>query len=143
MPPIRRATASDAPACAQIVGAWLGATPLITHPPSIADLESGLAAGIPAYQVWVIGDPVAGYLSFCPNEALIRGFYTGVQGRGLGKALLDHIKSGNSYLQLWTHAPNTRAHGFYQREGFTFTGARRAGNDGLDELQMEWGTRTP
>jgi GNAT superfamily N-acetyltransferase len=141
--PIRRAAAGDAPDCAQIIYDWLASTSWLTTPPSADMIAQSLASGIETYEVWVAGsetpgDPVAGYLSFGPDAALIRGFYVNSPGAGTGKALLDHIKQGKSTLQLWTHAPNTRAHDFYLREGFTFSGKSRAGTDGPEELHMLW-----
>ena len=135
---IRRATVEDAPACAAIVHRWLARTAWIVTPPTLAQLTGGLEAGIEAYQVWVAGDPVAGYLSFGPDEAMIRGFYTAAPGSGAGKQLLDHIKTGQARLQLWTHTPNTRAHAFYLREGFVFSGDERPGDDGPTERHMYW-----
>lgn len=138
MQPVRRATVDDAAACAGIVRSWLDATPWLSTPPSLQTVQESLVGGISMYDVWVAGDPVAGYLSFDPETQLIRGFYCGVSGRGTGKRLLDHVKTKARRLQLWTHAPNTRAHAFYLREGFHFSGDRREGSDGPDEVHMHW-----
>lgn len=42
------------------------------------------------------------------------------QGRGVGRALLDHAKAASGGdLQLWTFARNARARAFYEGAGFT------------------------
>jgi ribosomal protein S18 acetylase RimI-like enzyme len=56
----------------------------------------------------------------------------------LGKALLDYAKNGRTFLKLNSHAANTRAHAFYRREGFTQIGDPWLGDDGIDEITMEW-----
>lgn len=138
MTSIRRATIEDGPACARIVHGWVTSVPWLPAPPGLETLTGHLTKGIATQDIWVAGDPVAGYLSFGPNEALIRGFYTASPGSGVGKALLDHIKQGKDWLQLWTHAPNTRAHDFYLREGFVMSGQSRDGDDDLKEVHMTW-----
>lgn len=137
---LRRATPADAAACAAIVQGWLESTPWVETRLTMTQLIDGFKIGIPTYEVWVEEEnkSLNGYLSYGPSDQLIRGFYTARPGAGTGKRLLNHIKKGKSYLQLWTHAPNTRAHAFYQREGFTFTDDCRAGEDGPNEWHMSW-----
>lgn len=103
-----------------------------------AELTEMIAEAIPVREIYVTGEPVAAYLSFHPETALIAGLYVAQRGEGLGKALVDHVKSGRDHLQLWTHEPNTRAHDFYLREGFERSGATREGDDGQLEFQMIW-----
>jgi len=89
-------------------------------------------------EFWVIGDPVAGYLSFDREKDLIAGLYTAHPGSGAGKALVDAAKAGRRFVQLWTHEANTRAHRFYHREGFKTVARNPKGDDGIPELRMEW-----
>ncbi len=136
---IRRADLEDAPACAEIVDMWLTAATFIQAvPPSLDELIDGFRKGIPLFHIWVTGSPIEGYLSFDQDDALIRGFYTARPGSGVGKRLLDHVKTDRDWLQLWTHEPNRRAHTFYEREGFVFSGQTRDGDDGPLELHMTW-----
>lgn len=137
-PKIRRAVADDAAACARIVHGWVTATPWMPERFSEVELTGILADAIPQREVFVVGNPVQGYLSFHPETALIAGLYVEQRGAGLGKALIDHVKDGRDYLQLWTHAPNPKAHAFYVREGFEKTGETRDGDDGQAEFHMEW-----
>lgn len=135
----RRATPADAAACAAIVFDWLQATAWMPNRPDLAELTEMLAKGIPQREVWVIGDPVAGYLSLDPEAAQINGLYVAQTGQGLGKALLDRVRQGRDYLQLWTHWPNLAAHRFYHREGFvTVEQTAQGRGDGVPELRMEW-----
>lgn len=136
----RLASVSDAAACAAIVKAWLDGTGWIaTEQPSQDELTVMIAKGIPMREFWVIGDPVAGYLSFNEGESLIAGLYTAEPGSGAGKALVDRVKKGRDYLHLWTHEPNTAAHRFYRREGFEIVERKPEGRgDGVPELRMEW-----
>ena len=104
----------------------------------LAGLEEALTEGLPKREAYVIGDPVAGYLSMEAESNHIWGFYVADRGRGLGKALMDHVKVGRDYLQLNTHAANAAAHRFYEREGFRRIGGTWVGSDGIDEVRMEW-----
>lgn len=136
----RLASVSDATACAAIVRGWLdGVDWMKTAQPSLVDLTDMIADGIPRREFWVIGDPVAGYLSYNTDEQLIAGLYTANPGSGAGKALIDQVKEGRDYVQLWTHEPNTAAHRFYHREGFETVERKPEGRgDGVPELRMEW-----
>lgn len=135
---VRRAAATDARACAAIVDAWIEATPWMERSISRVELEDVLAKGLPLREAYVIGDPVAGYLSMDPEACHIWGFYVGLRGAGLGKALMDRAKEGRAFFSLNTHAANERAHRFYQREGFVQIGEAWDGDDGIKEIRMEW-----
>lgn len=51
---------------------------------------------------------------------------------------MDSVKERRDWVQLWSHAANTKAHAFYEREGFAIVGERAAGIDGIPEIRMEW-----
>ena len=131
---------ADAAACAAIVRGWLDATPWMPGGgPSLKELTEAIAEGIPKREFWVIGDPVAGYASVEAEIAHIHGLYTAQPGSGFGKALVDRVKEGRDFVQLWTHEPNTAAHRFYHREGFVTVERKAEGRgDGVPELRMEW-----
>ena len=138
---LRRADVADAPACARIVRGWLDGQAWMPEreKPTFDELTGIIAEGIPQREFWVIGAPVAGYLSFNVAENLIAGLYTSVPGSGYGKALLDRVKEGRDYVQLWTHEPNEAAQRFYHREGFATVERRAEGRgDGVPEIRMEW-----
>ncbi len=136
--PIRRAEAADVPVISRIVNDWIDRTawmPRVTEPEVI---EGFIAEALPEREIFLIGEPVEGYLSLNPETGLIGALYLDRPGRGLGKALLDRAKSGRGYLQLWTHEPNVAAQRFYRREGFEVVERNGQGDDGLPELRMEW-----
>lgn len=135
---IRRATADDAAACAAIVNDWIDATDWLPRSHSRAAIAKMIAAGIPLREFWVADDPIAGYLSFNTEASQIMGLYTAQPGDGIGKCLMDRVKEGRDWMQLWSHAANLRAHDFYRREGFVEVESRQAGVDGIPEIRMEW-----
>lgn len=107
--------------------------------PALDVLTQAIAEGIPEREFWVVGTPIAGYLSCKADEALIAGLYTAAPGSGYGKLLVDAVKAERAYVQLWTHEANSRAHRFYHREGFQTVERKPEGRgDGIPELRMEW-----
>jgi len=136
--PIRRATAEDAAPCAAILSAWIDGTDWMPRTISDADLVDALRTGLPLREAYVIGAPVLGYLSLDQTVSHIWGFYVGKPGQGLGRALLNRAKENRTFLQLNTHHANTSAHRFYKREGFIQVGDPWRGDDGIDEITMEW-----
>ena len=93
---------------------------------------------IPLRHVWVISQPINGYISYNPDLLQISALYVNKRGEGIGKITLDQIKSDHKYLQLWSHEFNNSAHKFYKREGFKFKSRKYRGSDGMPELQFEW-----
>ena len=93
---------------------------------------------IPLREVWVIGQPINGYISYNPDLLQISALYVIRRDEGIGKILLDQVKSYRKYLQLWSHEFNNSAHKFYKREGFQLKNRKDRGSDGIPELQFEW-----
>ena len=93
---------------------------------------------IPLREVWVIGQPINGYISYNPDLLQISALYVNKKGEGIGKILLDRIKSDHKHLYLWSHEFNNSAHKFYKREGFQLKNRKDRGSDGIPELQFEW-----
>ena len=60
------------------------------------------------------------------------------QSQGIGKVLLDHIKSKNDELILHVYSKNERAVKFYLREGFIIEDDKIDINTGESELVMKW-----
>lgn len=135
---LRPATATDAPACARIVNNWIDRTDWLPRVHTRESIEEMIVAGIPIREFWVAGDPVVGYLSLNTDASQIMGLYTMQPGKGTGKALMDRVKQGRTWLQLWSHSANVRAHRFYRREGFVEVGRKDKGADGIPEIRMEW-----
>ncbi len=135
---IRRIGAADAEACAGIVMRWMAGLDWMPSRDGRDVVETSLREGLPLREAWGIGEPLAGYISIDAEAAHIGGFYVDRPGHGLGRLLMERAKTGRDFLKLFTHAANTRAHGFYRREGFVQIGAAWMGDDGLEQITMEW-----
>ena len=139
---LRRASAEDAKACSKIVNDWIDGSGWLPRQHSREAIEDMIRSGIPLREFWVAGKPIQGYLSFNLSfnveESQVMGLYTALPGTGVGKALMDRVREGRDWVQLWSHAANTKAHAFYEREGFAIVGERAAGIDGIPEVRMEW-----
>jgi ribosomal protein S18 acetylase RimI-like enzyme len=69
--------------------------------------------------VAVEGSVILGVLSLYAPSAFVHSLYVEDRGRGIGKALLDHVdRLVDKPLTLKVQAANRRALAFYQREGF-------------------------
>jgi len=74
-----------------------------------------------AGEVWGAwtAERLTGFVAF--REGWIDHLYVapGDQARGVGSALLDIARRGQSAVRLWTFQRNAPARGFYERRGFT------------------------
>lgn len=61
-----------------------------------------------------------------------------VQGRGIGKALLDRAKDAHRRLTLNVYRKNERAAAFYAREGFSATEEGLDAATGEEERLLSW-----
>jgi ribosomal protein S18 acetylase RimI-like enzyme len=65
---------------------------------------------------------ILGLAGFYRPQTFLHSLYVDARGRGVGKALLDHVLSvADGPLSLKVQAPNRRAQAFYRREGFYCT----------------------
>lgn len=90
------------------------------------------------------------------EDSTIKGF-AGLQGdylaglfvsksarsKGIGKALLDYLKSCHEELTLHVYQENERALTFYVREGFTQRTSSVDDATGHAELEMVWTKKSP
>ena len=135
---LRRATKKDAENCAVIVENWISQTKEIPQRYSRENLVKIIAEAIPKREVWLVDTPVEGYISLNIQTFQVTGIYISNPGNGLGKKLLDKIKTDRKYLHLWSHTFNQRAHKFYIREGFKMIGKKEKGDDGIPEMHFKW-----
>lgn len=63
---------------------------------------------------------------------------SGARGGGIGKKLLDHVKSGRSRLTLRVYQKNAGAIRFYRREGFAVQEESVDESTGEPEYLMLW-----
>ena len=100
---LRRASIHDALACASIVDEWVEKTAKMPRLYDRDQLFSMIRSAIPTREVWVIGEPIEGYISYNPDLLQISALYLKFTGKGLGKMLLDQVKHQRKYLQLWIY----------------------------------------
>ena len=88
-----RATIDDASGCALIVDNWIAKTIEMTRLSDKHKLTEMIRDAIPLREVWVIGQPIKRYISYNPDLLQISALYVNKRGEGIGKILLDQIKS--------------------------------------------------
>jgi len=140
---IRKAMRDDIPDMAAIVVAWEKAMPWMPEGPTTDMIETAMDEVFDLRDIHVVSETppetIVGYMSVDPNTDKIGAIYLTVTGQGLGKALIDQAKQGRRFLWLQTHQPNTRAHRFYEREGFRVTGEIAPDAAGTPaQYRMEW-----
>ncbi|GAA6179619.1 hypothetical protein NBRC116594_10570 [Shimia sp. NS0008-38b] len=136
---VRRAVASDAPAMAQIVCDWEGATDWMPTIYSVEEIAGFIRDALPTREMWVFGAPIEGYLSYVPEINRVGGLYCKTPGSGVGRRLMDKVKAGRDFVWLRTHEPNLRAQKFYKREGFVEVSRHDAEPPNtVREIRMEW-----
>ena len=97
---LRRATIDDASACALIVDDWIEKTVEMLRLFDKHKLTQMIRNAITLREVWVIGQPIKGYISYNPDLLQISALYVNKKGEDIGKILLDRIKSDHKYLHL-------------------------------------------
>ena len=135
----RKAEARDATQVAKIMQDWMDATQWL---PDLHDLEETIGFAqrrlIGAYETYVFGDPVAGFISIEPDCA-VAALYVSDRNRGIGSALITHAKSLKPALSLWVFEANTDAIRFYERHGFKEVRRTAGDNDeGIPDILMAW-----
>ena len=134
----RRGSIDDASRCAVILNKWVGTTTWMPRLYSENALLKMIEEAIPFRELWVIGNPASAYVSFNKDLLQVVALYSDKPGKGYGKILLDKVKEGREYIQLWSHSANVSAHRFYQREGVKEATYKVNGDDGIPEIQFEW-----
>lgn len=148
---LRPATPEDLPAVAEVHirarDAAYPAMPRTLHPPHEA--HAWVAAwDLAAHDVWVAESPgqVAGYARF--DREWLEDLYVepGVQGTGIGSALLDLVKARRpAGFCLWVFESNEPARGFYRRHGLVdLERTDGAGNEEREpDIRMAWPGEEP
>lgn len=130
----------DAIACATIVNDWIDTRPWMPRVHTRRDVEAFYRDFVFARRrVWVVGDPVAGFMALDSGEGVVTALYVARTGQGLGRILLDHAKRGRDALDLWTFQANEGARRFYAREGFIEVRRTDGDNEeGLPDVLLRW-----
>ena len=72
---LRRATIDDASACALIVNDWIEKTVEMPRLFNKHKLTEMIRNAIPLREVWIIGQPINGYISYNPESLQISALY--------------------------------------------------------------------
>ena len=135
----RKAETSDAPRIAKIMQDWMDATEWL---PDLHNLEETIGFAerrlIGAYETYVWGEPIEGFISVEPDNA-VAALYVCDRNKGVGSGLLRHAKSLKPALSLWVFEANVDAIRFYKRHGFKEVRRTQGENDeGIPDILMEW-----
>lgn len=117
---IRRVRPEELPACADLYVRVLRET-FTWQPPERHRREDFLQAAR-SEEVYVAVDDghILGLAAFYRPQNFLHSLYVDERGRGIGKALLDHVSAvASGPISLKVQAPNKLAQLFYAREGFT------------------------
>jgi GNAT superfamily N-acetyltransferase len=131
---VRRARPDELEACADLYLRVLRTTFTWQPPERHRRGDFFRAAREEEIYVAVLGGRIVGVAGFYRPRNFLHSLYVDDRGRGIGKALLDHVDGlADGPLSLKVQAPNRRAQAFYAREGFTCVEhGRDAGSD------VEW-----
>ncbi len=133
---IRRARPEELGACADIYVAVLRETFTWQPPERHRHGDFFRAAREEEIYVAVEDGRILGLAAFYRPQNFLHSLYMSVRGRGLGKALLDHVRSvADGPVALKVQALNLRAQAFYAREGFICTERGRDLGSDVDWLR--------
>lgn len=123
---IRQATNADHP---QLLDIWLRSVRATHHFLKDSDIEALLPQlrdiYLPAVELWVAVDAEDSPLGFIGlNEHHVEMLFIepDLRGKGIGRALLDHVRSSRSQMSVDVNEQNPEAVGFYLHYGFVQTG---------------------
>ncbi|HEY8004862.1 MAG TPA: GNAT family N-acetyltransferase [Phenylobacterium sp.] len=116
---VRRARPDEIAACADLYVRVLRET-FTWLPPERHRRDDFLrAAQEEEIYVAVEAGRILGVAGFYRPQNFLHSLYVDARGRGVGKALLDHVRAlADGPLSLKVQSPNRRAQAFYRREGF-------------------------
>lgn len=116
---VRRARSDELGACADLYVRVLRET-FTWLPPGRHKRDDFLrAARDEEIYVAVDAGAIVGIAGFYRPQNFLHSLYVDARGRGVGKALLDHVSAvADGPVSLKVQLPNRRAQAFYAREGF-------------------------
>ncbi|MBS0362221.1 MAG: GNAT family N-acetyltransferase [Proteobacteria bacterium] len=134
---VRRAWSEELPACADLYVKVLRET-FTWLPPERHQRDDFLrAARDEEIYVAVEDGRILGLAGFYRPQDFLHSLYVTERGRGVGKALLDHVCAvAGGPLSLKVQAPNARAQAFYKREGFICTEEGRDPGSDVDWMRL-------
>ena len=112
--------------CEEVLEVWYAASQ-VAHPfvseEFLADEREQIRKNhLPKAETWVFQheDSVAGFIALMGNEVGAIFVKPELQGRGIGRALMDHAASSRDSLFLDVFKQNSIGRRFYDRYGFRF-----------------------
>lgn len=124
---VRRARADELGACAELYVRVLRETFTWVPPERHKASDFLRAAQVEEVYVALRDDRLVGLAAFYRPQNFLHSLYVDDRGRGVGKALLDHVsRLADGPVSLKCQTANRRAQDFYRREGFRCT---EAGSD--------------
>jgi GNAT superfamily N-acetyltransferase len=134
---VRRARSDELGACADLYVKVLCET-FTWLPPERHQRDVFLrAARDEEIYVAVEAGRIVGLAGFYRPQNFLHSLYVTERGRGIGKALLDHVfATAEGPISLKVQVPNARAQAFYAREGFVCTEHGRDLGSDIDWLRL-------
>jgi putative acetyltransferase len=127
---------------AQVIDVWYRVS-LIAHPFLTDDFLEGERAEIierwlPIAEttVYEIDGRLVGFISLIDTEVGAVFVDPDYQGRGIGRALMDHARASRPFLELDVFEANRIGRGFYQAYGFRFVDRHVNDKAGQVELRL-------
>ncbi|MEO8114282.1 MAG: GNAT family N-acetyltransferase [Phenylobacterium sp.] len=117
---VRRARPEELAACAKLYVRVLRDT--FTWLPADRHRETDFFRAAQEEETYVAVEnrAILGVACLYRPQSFLHSLYVEARGRGVGKALLDHVlRETGGKLSLKVQAPNLSAQAFYAREGFT------------------------
>ena len=137
---IRRITADDVEETIGVFRASCGPSHAFLKPDFLGRTEQKMRERtLLGWDTYVLVDGgIRGFICVCGGFVDALFVDPRFQGRGLGKELVDHVKSGAQALILSVFAQNARAIRFYQREEFWAVALKDHHETGETIVLLQW-----
>ncbi len=130
--------------CEAIIEVWFAAsqvaTPFLSDEFLAEERDNIRKIWLPKAETWVFEaeDFVAGFISLIGNEVGAIFVDPDYQGRGVGRALMDHASSLRDFLYLDVFEENTVGRRFYDRYGFRIERKHVHKQTGQMQIRMDY-----
>ena len=86
----------------------------------------------------ISNDNIDGFISMVDNFLAALFVKTNIQGKGVGKKLLNYIKERREKIQLKVYKKNSNSVNFYKKQNFVILSENKDDNTNEIEIFMEW-----
>jgi len=141
---IRRSNVEDGDLLVAIWRSSVAATHSFVSPSDLAAIDLEVQRFLPAAPAWLALDQARLPIGFMGlADGAIESLFVagGQQGRGVGRALVNHAMRRSGYLTTVVNEQNEQAVGFYRHLGFIVAGRSPTDEEGRPYpiLHMKWG----